>query len=412
MPSRKNSVMFGLVALVCSATHAADPKNYPVSLNFSRVELAELSHLVYGEILKQDFVISPDVIANIKPVSIRMTSDKNTLASTYAAFLQGQGIDVTLRKNIVWLTRKSEEGAQTEVFTYRPKHRKVEFLQDMLRPFIQGKIVAQQAVRKAENEPVAVNPPKGSAASYIDRDYDLLLVEGTKADIKRINALLPQIDTPVGEVMLKAQVYEVSSNKTDGNAFGLALNLLNGKFGVSIGNTDATGDAIRIKTGSVNAVISALNSDSRFKVVASPTVRIRDGQNAKMTVGESVPILGSVSQDKNGNPVQSVEYKESGVILDVKPTIRDQEIDLQVKQQLSNFVTTNTGVNNSPTLIKRELQTAVTVKPDELVMLGGLNQTKETGLKSGFSFLPASMRSRSDDSSQTELLLVIHAQRI
>ena len=59
-----------------------------------------------------------------------------------------------------------------------------------------------------------------------------------------------------------------------------------------------------------------------------------------------------------------------------------------------------------------ELQTAVTIKPDELVMLGGLNQVKETASKSGFSFLPASMRSRSDNSSQTELLLVIHAQRI
>jgi type II secretory pathway component GspD/PulD (secretin) len=192
-------LMIAVLALACSASHAADPKNYPVSLNFSRVELAELSHLVYGEILKQDFVISPDVIANIKPVSIRMTSDKNTLASTYAAFLQGQGIDVTLRKNIVWLTKKSEDSEQTEVFSYRPKHRKVEFLQDMLRPFVQGKIVAQQVIRKAENETVAVNPPKGSAANLIDRDYDLLLVEASKADIKRINALLPQIDTPVAE---------------------------------------------------------------------------------------------------------------------------------------------------------------------------------------------------------------------
>lgn len=394
-----------------SSVFAADPKNYPVSLNFDRVELAQLSHLVYGEILKQDFLIAPDVIANVKPVSIRMTSERNTLASIYAAFLETQGINVTLRKNIVWLTKR-EEGEETQVFSYRPKHRKVDFLQDMLRPFIQGKIVAQQAIRKTDAEPAPVNPPKGSALNLIDRDYDLLLVEATKADIKRLNALLPQIDTPVGEVMLKAQVYEVSSSKSDGNAFGLALNLLNGKFGVSIGNTETTGDAIRIKTGSVNAVISALNSDSRFKVVASPTVRIRDGQNAKMTVGESVPILGSVSQDKNGNPVQSVEYKESGVILDVKPTIRDDEIDLQVKQQLSNFIATTNGVNNSPTLIKRELQTAVTIKPDELIMLGGLNQIKETANKSGLSFLPASMRSRSDDASQTELLLVIHAQRI
>lgn len=404
--------LIALAFLACSMAQAADPKNYPVSLNFARVELAELSHLVYGEILKQDFVIAPDVIANVKPVSIRMTTDRNTLAVTYAAFLESQGISVTLRKNTVWLSAKPEEGEQTQVFTYRPKHRKVEFLQDMLRPFIQGKIVAQRLIRKAENEVSPVNPPKGSAADMIDRDYDLLLVEATKADLKRISALLPHIDTPVGEVMLKAQVYEVSSSDKTGNAFGLALNLLDGKFGVSIGNTETTGDAIRIKTGSVNAVLSALSGDSRFKVVASPTVRIRDGQNARMTVGESVPVLGQVLQDKNGTPVQSVEYKESGVILDVTPKIRDNEIDLQVKQQLSNFVPTTTGVNNSPTLIKRELQTAVTIRPDELIMLGGLNQTKETGSRAGLSFLPQSWHTKNDDTSRTELLLVIHAQKI
>lgn len=405
-----------VVFFISFQASAADSKNYPVSLNFARVDIAELSHLVYGEILKQDFLISPEVLAVEKPVSIRMTTDKNALAATYAAFLETQGISVTSRKNTIWLAKREDPKSETEVFSYRPKHRTVAFLQDILRPFIGVKTMptAPQPIGK-KPEPETLNqqlakPVFQMAGNYAE--HDLLVVEGTKSDIKRIESLLPQIDTAVGEVMLKAQVYEVTSSKTDGNAFGLALSLLEGKLGVSIGKLDGTGDSIRIKTSSVNAVLSALSTDSRFKVVASPTVRIRDGQNAKMTVGESVPILGSVTQDKNGNPVQSVEYKESGVILDVKPSIRDEEIDLQVRQQLSNFVLTTTGVNTSPTLIKRELQTVVTVKTDELIMLGGLNQTKETGGRTGLSFLPAVLHTRNDDSSQTELLLVIHAQRI
>lgn len=396
--------LIAILALLAATAGAADQKNYSVALNFVRVDLSELSHIVYGEILKEDYLIAPDVLANAKPVSIRMTADKKQLSGLFAAFLGDQGINVTKRNNVYWLGKK-EEGAETELFVYRPKHKSAQLLHEVLRPFIVGKV--QQL--KTEGQPAEPGKPVPLAGSH---ESGLFMVEATKADIKRLHALLPQIDTPVGEVMLKAQVYEVSSSDKTGSAFGLALNLLDGKFGVSIGNTEITGDAIRIKTGSVNAVLSALSGDSRFKVVASPTVRIRDGQNARMTVGESVPVLGQVTQDKNGSPVQSVEYKESGVILDVTPKIRDTEIDLQVKQQLSNFVPTTTGVNNSPTLIKRELQTAVTIKPDELIMLGGLNQTKETASRSGLSFLPQSWHTKNDDTSKTELLLVIHAQRI
>lgn len=389
--------------------------NGAVQLNFYRVDISELSHVVYGEILQQDYLISPDVISNTKPVSIKLGTDKKALASVYGAFLESQGISVTLRNGVYWLDKKqdAERGEQTQVFTYRPKHRSVQLLQDMLRPFITGKIVAQQAIRKEETTPAPSNPPKGSAASLIDRDHDLLMVDATKADVARITALLPQIDTPVGEVLLKAQVYEVSTSDKNGSAFGLAVSLLDGKFGFTVGSiADSGADSIRIKTPQVNAVLGALSGDSRFKVMASPTIRVKDGQSAKMAVGESVPILGSVTQDRNGNPVQSIEYKESGVILDVKPTIRDSEIDLFIKQQLSNFIPTTTGVNNSPTLIKRELQTSVSLKPDELIMLGGMNQTKQTGSRRGMSFLPSWTHTKTDDSDQTELLLVIHAQKI
>lgn len=389
--------------------------NGSVQLNFYRVEIAELSHLVYGEILQQDYLIAPDVIANAKPVSIKLGADKKALAAVYGAFLESQGISVTLRNGVYWLDKKpeAERGEEMQVFTYRPKHRSVQLLQDMLRPFITGKIMAQQSIRKDETTPAPSNPPKGSAASLIDRDHDLLMIDATKADIARISALLPQIDTPVGEVVLKAQVYEVSTSDKNGSAFGLAVSLLDGKLGLSIGSiADSGNDAIRIKTGSVNAVLGALSGGSRFKVMASPTIRVKDGENAKMAVGESVPILGSVTQDRNGNPIQSIEYKESGVILDVKPTIRDDEIDLAIKQQLSNFIPTTTGVNNSPTLIKREIQTAVSIKPDELIMLGGMNQTKQTGSRRGLSFLPSWTHTKTDDSDQTELLLVIHAQRL
>ena len=53
-------------------------------------------------------------------------------------------------------------------------------------------------------------------------------------------------------------------------------------------------------------------------------------------------------------------------------------MDLKIQQQLSNFVTTETGVNNSPTLIKRDVTTEVSLADGDIILLGGLAGTEET----------------------------------
>lgn len=86
-------------------------------------------------------------------------------------------------------------------------------------------------------------------------------------------------------------------------------------------------------------------------------------------------------------------------------------MDLSVQQQISNFVQTTTGVNNSPTLIKRELRTEVQIGDGEVVMLGGLTEEKVNAGRSGLSFLPSWTRSRTGDNTRTELLLVLQVTR-
>ncbi|WP_321572735.1 hypothetical protein [Citrobacter koseri] len=86
-----------------------------------------------------------------------------------------------------------------------------------------------------------------------------------------------------------------------------------------------------------------------------------------VSVGNEVPV-GQVSYADN-RPIQSIEYRSSGVILDVKPQIRTDNIDLVIKQQLSSFAKTDTGVNNSPTLIKREVNTEVSAADGDIILL-------------------------------------------
>lgn len=110
--------------------------------------------------------------------------------------------------------------------------------------------------------------------------------------------------------------------------------------------------------------------------------------------------------------VQSVDYRSSGVILGLSPTVRDEGVELLVEQQISDFARTETGVNNSPTLTKRSLTTTVNAGDGELIVLGGLTQEKNSSSSSGLSFLPSFMRSDSRDDSRTELLLLLQVDRV
>ena len=156
-------------------------------------------------------------------------------------------------------------------------------------------------------------------------------------------------------------------------------------------------------------MLAVLDQDSRFKVVSRPQLRVRTGAQAKFSVGQQVPVLGAISYDKNGNSLQSVDYRQSGTIFTVRPDIRDEVVDLDISQELSSFVTTTTGVNNSPTLLQRTASSQLSIKPGEVVVFAGLEESRDE--KAGSNFFGFSLGSRENNSS-SEVLLFIEAQAI
>jgi hypothetical protein len=78
----------------------------------------------------------------------------------------------------------------------------------------------------------------------------------------------------------------------------------------------------------------------------------------------------------------------------------------------SSFVRTETGVNDSPTLIKRGLSTVVTVQDDEIILLGGLEEEQAEESRDGLFFLPDWLKGNRRDTGNTEIILLLHVRRI
>ena len=93
------------------------------------------------------------------------------------------------------------------------------------------------------------------------------------------------------------------------------------------------------------------------------------------------------------------------------PKVRGKITDVDLFQQVSNFVLTESGVNGSPTLSKRELRTSLSVEDGELIVIGGLVDTKEVNTRSGLWFLPFNT-SKGRSENQSEILVVLELKRL
>lgn len=242
---------------------------------------------------------------------------------------------------------------------------------------------------------------------------DVVIFSGSPKEVHALKGLFAQLDIDSGQVVVSAALYEVQTNDHEASALQLAAQLFNGVLQVNLGAASLADNFISFKNSSVHMIMQALNTDSRFKVLSSPQLRVASGSTASLTVGQDVPVLGAVTYPPGASaPVQSVDYRSSGVLFSISPEVRDTSISVHVDQQVSTFVQTTTGVNNSPTLTKRQVTTSVNLTDGDVVVIGGLREDKDSAAVSGLSFLPSLFKSKASDKVHTEILLFLQLKRV
>jgi general secretion pathway protein D len=425
MGVRLQALAAALLALAATASSASD-----VDIRLERVSLYELSRLVLGELLHEPYVLDGSLIAaeDLATLDARRIEPAKA-RELLEGLLRARGFVLEREGGITVVKREERRKDRDRVFVYRPKFRSVTYLQGAIRSFVpNGRFAgtgatpvaasAPQASPGTPAQPSSAVPAQTYAQSAVTSvvpaqgpvlaSQDVLVFEGTEAEVSKLEDLIGELDRPAREVVVKAYVFEVGSSASDGSAVSLAVNLLGGRFTASAGSAPLPNVAA-VHVAGIDAAYSVLQSDSRFKVLSSPTLRIRSGEHGKLSVGSEVPVLGAVSISSTGQPVQSVDYRSSGVILDVRAEVLQDAVYLVVQQQVSTFVPTTTGVNASPTLLKRDLTTSLGLKSGQVAVLGGLDQVRDSDAHSGMPSFLAFLSSRSSDQSRSELILLLEA---
>ncbi|EPZ8355134.1 type II secretion system protein GspD [Lelliottia nimipressuralis] len=373
-------------------------------LEIKKLALPEAISLIYSEVLKVPYMVAPELADDSRVVSFKMTTDVNE-REFIERYFGNMNIKIYTKKGIDYITpfTPKENPPAMHVFVYSPQNRTVGYLSDILSGYVSGRFGNSGNITTDLS-----NKSSSGASNNLNRSGDSLVYYGTEQDIEMVKRILPTIDTTPDEVVVSGYVFEVQTGQYDGSGFLLAAKVISEKFNISLGsNVSATNDFINIKTGSIDAIYSLLKTDNRFSVVSSPRLRVKNNTEASFSVGAEVPVLGSVTVSGD-NATQSVEYRNSGVLFKVQPSIKVKAIDLNIQQQLSNFVATDTGVNNSPTLLKRDVSTNVVMSDGDIILIGGLAEQKDSKTSSGWSFFG----SRSQENTKTDIVVMLQVRKV
>lgn len=254
------------------------------------------------------------------------------------------------------------------------------------------------------------NGSVGTATISVDPVTHNLVVIADAATAMQISNVIRNLDAPKRQVLIKVVFLEVQRNDgsdigfeggfTKGvgnnlqtsaaNVFGLAgansvvtnFNALGGVFGNALSPSSTVGPNgfYQLAGSDFQATLRAIATAGRSQVLSRPSILARDGQLAKIVVGQQVPLPTSVSYATSGNntvPIVNVSYTDVGIILNVTPFIgANGLVEMIVQPQISAVNGTQSqtiaqGVS-APYLDVRSADTVVVTPEGEPVVIGGL----------------------------------------
>ncbi|MGJ7484751.1 type II secretion system secretin GspD [Variovorax sp. LT2P21] len=254
------------------------------------------------------------------------------------------------------------------------------------------------------------NQPSTGGQIQADPTTNSLIITAAEPQYRQLRAVIDKLDGRRAQVMVESLIIEVNANKAAefgvqwqtaigatgavGNNSSLAgtniFNLSSATSGTGTAQQPSSGFNIGLGTtvGGVSVlglVARALQSNGEGNVLSTPNLLTLDNEEAKIIIGQNVPFVTGQYASTNGssstvNPFTTVERKDVGLTLRVKPQINENgTIKMQIFQEVSNVDPASRTDVNGLTTNKRSIESNVLVESGSIVMLGGLLQDDYSG---------------------------------
>ena len=276
----------------------------------------------------------------------------------------------------------------------------------------------------------AITPSGQTMTITPDERNNALLINSDYATFKKIQEIVESLDMPDAQVLIEATVLEVELN--DNLQYGVSWFIqhslrpdssgyMTAGSGSSAPSTTqpASGSAINLSDiwngNPVKVVVQGLQAVTTVKVISSPYLTVVNGKEAMLQIGQEVPFATAKLETQSGTVSQTVETKNTGIILKVVPKINgDDSVNLAITQEVSEAVATDTGASTlTPVINTRKVTSDVLAFSGGTIALGGLIQNKVTRTSTGvpvvsrIPVLGELFKQSGDQVIKTELLVLI-----
>jgi len=246
----------------------------------------------------------------------------------------------------------------------------------------------------------------GDVNIVADEFTNSLIIVTDPANYPEIKRTIEALDIRPKQVLIEVLIAELTLDKT--TQFGLEWSL-KGQGSATVGgeNFNVVSDiaqALGVPSGSgfvlnvvdaqrLKGLLNAYASQSKLHVLSTPRIIASNNQEAKIYVGKDVPIVTSETSSSSTSVSsfdtrRTIQYKDTGIILDVKPHVNEKKtIKLEINQTVSDAQTNKIGGSDSPIVNRREVKTTVFMDDRSTLLIGGLIKKNVNTAKEGIPLL-------------------------
>jgi type II secretory pathway component GspD/PulD (secretin) len=330
------------------------------------------------------------------------------------------------------LDAKAVEERPTEVIALR--NAKAETIQQAVTSLIEGRT---QLLKDAYGDALAPERLMEQQVTIVaDEDSRKVILQASPKYFKLVRGIIDELDAAPSQVMLQAVIIEVTLDDRIEYGFevvGQDLAFTKNQTAPGIGpnhdyvigtdvgaaGTGIAGFSFSIRSEDFNLLLRALDSDGKLQVLSRPQILARDNAPAEIQIGQQVPYpTGSNISQETGSVTTAIQYEDIGVILKVTPHINVPEgfINLEIEQEISSISTSNIQISENltaPVFNKNSVNTMVSIKDGETVVIGGLITTRKDHREAKVPFLGdipvlgLLFKSLTDSYTKSELLVVL-----
>ncbi|MBC7681658.1 MAG: type II secretion system secretin GspD [Ferruginibacter sp.] len=285
------------------------------------------------------------------------------------------------------------------------------------------------------------NQPSTGGQIQADPSTNSLIITAPEPQYRQLRAVIDKLDSRRAQVLVESLIVEVNSDKAA--EFGVQWQGVLGNVGLGTNFGSGTSNlatlATSIATGSTSTVLSnglnlgvatkvggtyvlgalarLMDQTGTGNVLSTPNLLTLDNEEAKIVIGQNVPfVTGTYTNSATGssNPFQTVERKDVGLTLRVRPQINENgTVKMAIYQEISNVDASTKNNTNGPTTNKRSIESNVLVDDGSIVVLGGLLQDTYAGsvekvpLLGDLPYVGNFFKSESRSRTKTNLMLFL-----